>query len=221
MLTIDIVADIVCPWCFIGKRRLETAVALVRRHDPEFTCRTRWLPFFLNPDTPPEGEPYLPFLERKFGGRASVEALFARVREAGRAYGIDYAFEKIPLRANTLRAHRLIHWVQQRGDADALVERLFVAQFQRGEYVGDIALLAEIAAECGYDRGAVADYLSSAEDENLVRTRERQVRAMGVRMVPTFILPGNEVIVGAEDPAVLAAGILRQLRQEGGTVPAS
>ena len=221
MLTIEIVADIVCPWCFIGKRRLETAVALVRRHDPEFTCRTRWLPFFLNPDTPPEGEPYLPFLERKFGGRAPVEALFARVREAGRAYGIDYAFEKIPLRANTLRAHRLIHWVQQRGDADALVERLFVAQFQRGEYVGDIALLAEIAAECGYDRKMVADYLSSAEDENLVRTRERQVRAMGIRMVPTFILPGNEVIVGAEDPAVLAAGILRQLRQQGSAVPAS
>ena len=221
MLTIDIVADIVCPWCFIGKRRLETAVALVRRHDPEFTCRTRWLPFFLNPDTPPEGEPYLPFLERKFGGRAPVEALFARVREAGRAYGIDYGFEKIPLRANTLRAHRLIHWIQQRGDADALVERLFVAQFQRGEYVGDIALLAEIAAECGYDRGTVANYLSSAEDENLVRTRERQVRAMGIRMVPTFILPGNEVIVGAEDPAVLAAGILRQLRQQGSAVPAS
>ena len=221
MLTIDIVADIVCPWCFIGKRRLETAIALVRRHDPAFTCRTRWLPFFLNPDTPPEGEPYLPFLERKFGGRAPVEALFARVREAGQAYGIDYAFEKIPLRANTLRAHRLIHWVQQRGDADALVERLFVAQFQRGEYVGDIAMLAEMAAECGYDRGTVADYLSSAEDENLVRTRERQVRAMGVRMVPTFILPGNEVIVGAEDPAVLAAGILRQLRQEGSALPAS
>ena len=221
MLTIDIVADIVCPWCFIGKRRLETAIALVRRHDPAFTCRTRWLPFFLNPDTPPEGEPYLPFLERKFGGRAPVEALFARVREAGCAYGIDYAFEKIPLRANTLRAHRLIHWVQQRGDADALVERLFVAQFQRGEYVGDIALLAEIAAECGYDRKMVADYLSSAEDENLLRTRERQLRAMGVRMVPTFILPGNEVIVGAEDPAVLAAGILRQLRQEGSALPVS
>jgi len=98
---------------------------------------------------------------------------------------------------------------------------LFVAQFQRGEYVGDIALLAEIAAECGYDRKMVADYLSSAEDENLVRTRERQVRAMGIRMVPTFILPGNEVIVGAEDPAVLAAGILRQLRQQGSAVPAS
>lgn len=207
MLTIDIVADIVCPWCFIGKRRLETAIALVRRTHPDFTCRTRWLPFFLNPDTPPQGEPYLPFLERKFGGRASVDVLFARVRDAGRAYGIDYAVEKIPLRANTLRAHRLIHWVQQRGDADALVERLFVAQFQRGEYVGDVALLAEIAAGCGYDQEAVRNYLLSTEDEALVRTREGELRAMGVSMVPTFILPGNQAIVGAEDPAILAEGI--------------
>jgi hypothetical protein len=114
MLTIEIVSDVVCPWCFIGTRRLETAIALVRDQIPDFTYQTRWLPFFLNPDTPPEGEPYLPFLERKFGSRAAVEALFGRIREAGRAYGIDYAFEKIELRANTLRAHRLIHWAQQR-----------------------------------------------------------------------------------------------------------
>ncbi len=216
MLTIDIVADIVCPWCFIGKRRLETAVALVREAHPGFVCRTRWLPFFLNPDTPPEGEPYLPFLERKFGGRAPVEALFARVREAGRTYGIDYAFEKIPLRANTLRAHRLIHWVQQRGDADAVVERLFVAQFQRGEYVGDIALLSKIAASSDYDAETVSDYLLSSADENLVRTTERQLRAMGVRMVPTFIVAGDKVIVGAEDPAVLAACIVDQLTRSPG-----
>lgn len=213
MLRIDIVSDIVCPWCFIGKRRLEMAIALVRGTHPEFTCHTRWLPFFLNPDTPPEGEPYLPFLERKFGGRAPVDALFARVRDAGRAYGLDYAFEKIALRANTLRAHRLIHWAQQQGAADALVERLFVAQFQRGEYVGDIALLADIAASCGYDREAVRNYLLSGEDEALIRARERQLRAMGVSMVPTFILPGNQAIVGAEDPAILAEGIRNALER--------
>ena len=216
MLTIDIVADIVCPWCFIGKRRLEAAMALIRETHPDFVCRTRWLPFFLNPDTPPEGEPYLPFLERKFGGQAPVEALFARVREAGRAYGIDYAFEKIPLRANTLRAHRLIHWVQQRGNADAVVERLFVAQFQRGEYVGDIALLAQIAASSGYDAETVSDYLRSSADENLVRTTERQLRAMGIRMVPTFIVAGDKVVVGAEDPAVLAGCILDHLTRSPG-----
>lgn len=213
MLTIEIVADIVCPWCFIGKRRLATAVALVRKDHPDFAFHTRWLPFFLNPDTPPEGEPYLPFLERKFGGRAPVEALFARVREAGQVYGLDYAFEKIPLRANTLRAHRLIHWVQQRGDADALLERLFVAQFQRGEYIGDIALLAQIADDCGYDAETVAAYLRSSEDVLLLQTRERQIRAMGISMVPTFILPGNRVIVGAEDPVILAQAMRQFLVQ--------
>jgi len=194
MLTIEIVSDVVCPWCFIGTRRLETAIALVRDQIPDFTYQTRWLPFFLNPDTPPEGEP------------------FGRIREAGRAYGIDYAFEKIEVRANTLRAHRLIHWAQQRGAADALVERLFVAQFQRGERVGDIALLGRIAAECGYDAAEVTRYLSSTEDEALVREREREIRAKGIKVVPTFILPGNQVIAGAEDPAVLAAAILACLR---------
>ncbi|MGV0976325.1 MAG: DsbA family oxidoreductase [Azonexus sp.] len=212
MLTIEIVSDVVCPWCFIGTRRLEAAVAMVRSRIPGFSYQKRWLPFFLNPDTPPEGEPYLPFLERKFGSRAEVDALFGRIREAGRAYGLDYAFEKIPLRANTLRAHRLIHWVQQRGGADAVVERLFVAQFQRGEYVGDVALLGRIAAECGYDAAEVTRYLSSTEDEELVREREREIRAKGVKVVPTFILPGSQVIAGAEDPAVLAAVILKCLR---------
>ena len=160
MLTIDIVSDIVCPWCFIGKRRLAVAVASVRRQVPDFSYQSRWRPFFLNPDTPPEGEPYLPFLEHKFGSRAAVDALFGRVRDAGRPYGIDYAFEKISLRANTLRAHRLIHWGQQRGAVEALVERLFAAQFLRGEHVGDIGVLAGIAAEFGHDATEVARYLA-------------------------------------------------------------
>lgn len=207
MLKIDIVADIVCPWCFIGKRRLESAIAMVRQTYPDFCYETRWRPFFLNPDTPPEGEPYLPFLEQKFGGRAPVEALFERVREAGRAYGIAYEFEKIRLRANTLQAHRLIYWAQKQGNADALIERLFVAQFQRGEAVGDLATLAKIAAESGYAAADVATYLSAIEDTDAVLQDERRIRAMGIRMVPTFILEGDQVIVGAEDPGVLAAAI--------------
>ena len=211
MLTIEIVSDIVCPWCFIGKRRLEAALALVRRQVPEFEGEVRWRPFFLNPDTPPEGEPYLPFLERKFGSRARVEHLFDQVRAAGSAWGIGYEFGKIGLRANTVRAHRLIHWAQQRGDADALVERLFLAQFQRGEYVGDIALLGRIAGECGHDPVEVTRYLSSAEDEEIVRREEEKYRKMGVSMVPTFILGGTTGIVGAENPETLAEAILRCL----------
>lgn len=209
MIELDIVSDVVCPWCFIGKRRLEKALALVREENPGFAVNIRWRPFFLNPDTPPEGEPYFPFLEKKFGGRAEVEAIFDRVRAAGAPYGLIYAFEKIALRANTLMAHRLIHWAQQQGDASALVERLFVAQFQRGEYVGDLATLVAIAAECGYNGTEAEVYLASGQDEDLVRTLERQARERGISMVPTFVIGGGEIIVGAEDPAILAAGLRR------------
>ncbi len=204
MLTIEIVSDLVCPWCFIGLRRLSTAIEQVRREIPGFSCRKVWRPFFLNPDTPPQGEPYMPFLEAKFGSREAVEALFARVREAGRAYDLDYAFERITLRANTLQAHRLIHWAQQRGEAEQLVERLFVAQFQRGEYVGDVALLTQIAAECGYPPAEVAAYLASTQDVDTVRSQEAEGRAAGIRQVPTFIVDRRLVVVGAEDPTVLA-----------------
>lgn len=204
MLTIEIVSDLVCPWCFIGLRRLSTAIEQVRREIPGFSCRKVWRPFFLNPDTPPQGEPYMPFLEAKFGSREAVEAIFARVREAGRAYDLTYAFERITLRANTLQAHRLIHWAQQRGEAEQLVERLFVAQFQRGEYVGDVALLTQIAAECGYPPAEVAAYLASTQDVDTVRSQEAEGRAAGIRQVPTFIVDRRLVVVGAEDPAVLA-----------------
>lgn len=215
MISIEIVSDIVCPWCFIGKRRLAVALELLRREIPAFQCRIVWRPFFLNPDTPPAGEPYLPFLESKFGGRDAVEALFERVRAAGRPYGIEFAFEKIALRANTLAAHRLLHWAQAQGDADALVERLFVAQFLRGEHVGDPAVLTAIAVECGHDGPTVAAYLASDRDADLVRRREAEARAMGISMVPSFVLPGGRIVVGAEDPAVLAAALRECWRGSG------
>jgi len=208
MIKIDVVADIVCPWCFIGKRRLESALAIARRQRPELCVETRWLPFFLNPDTPSEGEPYLPFLTQKFGSREAVDALFERVRAAGKHYGIDYSFEKIALRANTLAAHRLIHWAQQRGNAALLVERLLAAQFQLGEAVGDLATLTRIACECGYPEAEVATYLNSDRDTATVRNLERKARALGINMVPTFIVNDDRVIVGAEDPTILAEAIL-------------
>lgn len=216
MLTIEIVSDIVCPWCYIGTPRLAAAAAMIRQEHPDFSYRAVWRPFFLNPDTPPEGEPYLPFLIAKFGSREQVEEIFARVRAAGAPYGLAYAFEKIALRANTLQAHRLLHWAQtvnpEQHMIDALVERLFAAQFQRGEHVGDPAVLVACAAECGYDAQAVADYLASGRDTEEVRQRVAEVQQMGINMVPTFILPNREIIVGAEDPSILAAGIRRALQ---------
>lgn len=211
MLTLDIVADFVCPWCFIGKRRLETALAQMRMRRPNFQCEIRWRPFFLNPHTPPAGEPYLPFLEAKFGSREAVAALFERVREGGRPYGVEFAFEKIALRANTLQAHRLVRWASRQAAVDTLVERIFEAQFQRGEYIGDQALLAQIAGECNFDAAAAAAYLASEEDVAELRSEEAELRQLGIRMVPTFIVAGREVVVGAEDPALLVAAIERHL----------
>ena len=147
----------------------------------------------------------------KFGGRAAVEGIFARVRQAGSASGVTFAFENISLRVNTLQAHRLVHWAQRRGDAEALVERLFVGSFQRGENLGDTAVLTRIAEECSYPVAEVVAYLASDTDRQTVLDREREVHAMGINMVPTYIIDGREVVVGAEDPSILANAMRKAL----------
>lgn len=216
MLTLEVVSDVVCPWCFIGLRRLDAAIAAVREEFPDFVCEKRWRPFFLNPNTPPEGEPYLPFLLQKFGSRERLEEIFARVREAGEAYGLEYHLEKIEVRANTLQAHRLIHWAQQQGDAQPLVEALFRAQFQQGKNVGDPAVLIAVAASCGCDAQAVERYLASDQDEAVVRQQERESRAWGVTAVPTFVVDRKLMVPGAEDPMILADAIRQVLRESSG-----
>ena len=214
-MEIALVSDFVCPWCFIGLRRLDAAVAEVRREIPHFDYQIRWLPFFLNPDTPPSGEPYLPFLEAKFGSRSAVEALFERVRNAGRAYGIEYAFEKIETRANTLQAHRLVHWQQQRGSAADLVERLFAAQFQEGRPIGDPAVLIDIAQTCGLPADEVTHYLASEANIPELLSEAAEIRQLGIRMVPTFIVDKHQIVVGAEEPGVLASAIRQVLAARG------
>jgi len=210
-LAIDIVSDVVCPWCFVGKRRLARALELLRAERPDLAVTVRWLPFFLNPDTPSAGEPYRPFLEKKFGGPAAVEALWERVRAAGRSVGLDLAFEKISVRANTLQAHRLLHWAQRQGDANALVERLFAAHFHKGEHVGDPATLQRIAVECGYAADVVAAYLAGDADADEVRAQEWRARESGVSSVPTFFFDGAHALSGAETPEMLADAIRHHL----------
>ena len=208
MLTIEIAADFVCPWCFIGTARLKAAANLVRERIPDFAYHPVWRPFFLNPDTPPEGDPYLPFLEAKFGGRTNVDVIFERVRAAGRPFGIEFAFENIALRVNTLQAHRLAAWAQQRGDARVLVERLYSANFQRGENLSDAATLIRIAGECGYDTADVSIFLDSDSLKAEVSADESSIRQRGITMVPTFMI-GSQTIVGAEDPTILADAMLK------------
>ena len=214
-LAIDIVSDPVCPWCFIGKHRLTSALALVREKYPEVRFQFYWLPYFLNPDTPPQGQPYRAFIEAKFGGAQQVNTLQQQVVEAGRDAGVRFDFERIALRPNTMRAHRLIYRAQSIGhrpeDVAALVERLFIAHFQRGEDIGAIATLAEIAAECGDRKSHVIDYLESHEGTAQVRSLVGKVGELGVSGVPYFLIQRRLAVAGAQSAVMLAAAIMQTI----------
>ena len=213
--TIDIVSDLVCPWCFIGKRRLAEAVALVEASHPDTRFQFNWLPYFLNPDTAPEGEPYRAFLEAKFGGKAQADRLQSEVAAAGRDAGVDFNFADIVTRPNTLRAHRLVYRAQSIGHRpatiEALVDRLFVAHFQLGEDIGDVATLAGIAAACGDIKRDVAEYLQSRAGEQPVRSLAEKVGALGVAGVPFFIMQRRLTVSGAQSREVLAAAIVEAM----------
>jgi predicted DsbA family dithiol-disulfide isomerase len=206
-LMIDVISDVVCPWCFIGKRNLRTALQQISIEQPQIKPAVSWLPFFLNPETSLQGEPYRPFLEKKFGGAAQVDAAWARITAAGKQAGIDFAFDKIKLRANTLNAHRLIHRFQQHGDAERLVERLFEANFLRGEHIGDVEVLAAIAEECGDDSAAVRSYLDSQEGKAEVISLAVQAQESGIGGVPFFIFNQRLALSGAQPPEVFIDAI--------------
>ena len=210
-LQIDVVSDVVCPWCFIGKRHLDKALTEWRAEHPDSEVTVNWHPFFLNPDTPEGGEPYRPFLEKKFGGPQGLAEIWQRVREAGKPAGVDFAFEKIELRANTLLAHRLIHYAQKidSNNAAKLIEALFAAQFLDGRHVGDRAILAEIAGACGFDAAAVKAYLDGDEDAEAVKADADQSRRMGINGVPFFVFNQKLAASGAQPPEALL-GVMRQ-----------
>lgn len=213
-IDINVISDFVCPWCFLGRERLMRAVAEYREAHPGHRVSIHWLPYFLNADTPEDGEPYRPFLERKFGGARAVDALFERVRAAARPDGVEFAFEKIAVRVNTLRAHRLVYRAQARGMApervQALVEALFRAYFQQGLDIGDVDTLAGIVAASGGRREEAVEYLAGDEDAAAVRRMAGELSRQGVEGVPFFILNRSLAVSGAQSLAALGAA-LRQV----------
>ena len=215
-VAIDIVADFVCPWCFIGKARLDTAVRLVLEQHPQTRFQFNWLPYFLNPDTPPAGKPYRAFLEAKFGGAKAVDKMQESVAAAGREDGVSFDFTRIAKRPNTLRAHRLLYRAQSLGhrpaEIEALVDRLFRAYFERGEDIGDIATLASIAAECGDVKDQVAAYLESDADAKKLKSLVAKVGKLGIDGVPFFIIERRLTVSGAQTGVLLAAAILQAMQ---------
>ena len=216
---IDVVSDFVCPWCFLGKSRVKNAMALAQEKHPELRFQLNWLPYFLGPDVPQAGQPYRAYLEAKFGGARQVESAQQRVIDAGCEDGVEYDFARIVTYPNTLRAHRLVYRAQSTGhpqaEIEALADRLFVAHFQRGEDIGSIAVLADIAAECGDRKDAVAAYLESPDGESQVKSLVDKVGKLGVNGVPHFILQRRMAISGAQSATVLAAAIMQAMQLPG------
>ena len=214
-VSIDIVSDFICPWCFIGKKRLKDALVLVREKHPDTSFQINWLPYFLGLDTPSEGVAYQPFMEAKFGGARKLAEMQARVLAAGQDAGVAMALDKITVRPNTLAAHRLVYRAQSLGhppaEIESLVDRLFAGYFQRGEDIGKIATLAEMAVECGDRKDEVIDYLMSAQGDQAVRSLFEQVGKLGVSGVPFFIFQRSLAVSGAQTGEVLAAAILQAM----------
>lgn len=214
-MTIDVISDVVCPWCFIGRRRLGEALALVAAREPHLRPIVSWHPFQLNPDLPREGIDRRAYLEAKFGGRERADEIYARVREAGKSVGIDFAFDRIERQPNTLDAHRLISWAQARGNPEELVERLFRAYFLDGRLIGERSVLAAIAGEAGLPVDMARAYLDSDEGVDTVAAMDLRVRELGVTGVPFFIFDGRVAVSGAQEAPALVAAMKQALETEG------
>jgi predicted DsbA family dithiol-disulfide isomerase len=199
-LKIEVVSDVVCPWCYIGKRRLDKALALIGADaEPQIV----WLPFQLNPDMPGEGIPRSEYRKAKFGERAA--GLDARVAAEGKGEGIEFAFERIERTPNTLAAHQLIELAQREGLGGGVVDALFRAYFEEAKDIGDPAVLALIAAASG-----VVGWPQAA-DPGEVAALEERMRELGVSAVPTFIFERKLGVSGAHPPEALAAAMREAL----------
>ncbi len=196
MIQLDIFSDPICPWCYIGKAQLETALAQVDGNP--FTIR--WLPFMLNPDMPADGMDRRTYLERKFGGQDGAVRAYAPVAERAQAAGLALNLEGIEKTPSTIDAHRLIHWAEMEGAQGAVVDALFKAYFEEGRDIGSHEVLADIADGAGMDASVVLKLLASDADRREIVERDAAARGMGVQAVPTFIVAGQHAVPGAQPP---------------------
>jgi predicted DsbA family dithiol-disulfide isomerase len=215
---IDVISDVVCPWCFIGKRNLERALETWRAKHPDETPTVRWHPFQLNPQLPDSGVPRKQYLETKFGGPERAREIYARVSAAGKRAGIDFAFEAIQVQPNTIDAHRLLHYAAELGRQDETAEAIFRRYFVEGADLSDKETLADIAQQAGMNRDEVAAYLASDADRELIEEQDRRARAIGVEGVPFFIFNQRLALSGAQPPEVIVEA-MEKAREELAATP--
>ena len=206
-LVIDVVSDVVCPWCFLGKRRLAAAIGELGEE-----ALVRWRPYQLDPSIPPTGLDRKAYIERKFGKDDRIEAAHERLRALGREAGVAFDFERIARAPNTLDAHRLIKWAQAADAQDAVVDDLFSLYFEQGRDIGERDVLLQVAEQAGLDRERVAAAFAERRDSDTIRQEIAQAQQIGISGVPFFIFAGRLGVPGAQDPSVLLRA-MAQARQ--------
>jgi predicted DsbA family dithiol-disulfide isomerase len=206
---IDIVSDVVCPWCFIGKRRLEKAIALI----PEIPVEVRYHPYFLNDWIPREGIERADYLTRKFGSPEAYRGIAGRVAEAAASEGLTYAIDKIARQPNTLDSHRMIRWAEAQGKAPSMKQRLMDLYFTEGADLTDSEVLIQAAADVGLDADDVRARLASDADVEETTQAADAAKNAGISGVPTFIIGGRYAVSGAQAPETLAQ-VIRKVAAE-------
>lgn len=203
-LHIEVYSDVVCPWCYVGKRRLERALA-------EFGggARVTWRPFQLNPTMPKEGMDRTAYLEAKFGSLDAFRQMEEHVLAAGEAERIAFAFGKIARTPNTFAAHRLIRFADRKGRQNAVVDSLFQGYFEEGADIGSIPTLVQLAVRAGLNEEIVERYLQSDEGTAEVKAEEAAGHKLGIRGVPYFVVDGTYAISGAQPVDVFVSALKR------------
>lgn len=207
---IDVVSDVVCPWCFIGKRRLEQAIAM----KPDIPVEVHWRPYFLNDWIPREGISREQYLTTKFGSPARYKDIAQRVAAAAAQEGLVYAMDKISRQPNTTDAHRLIRWASGIGKAAEMKQRLMDLYFTEGADLTNNAVLVQAAADVGLDPEDVRAALASDQDVGAVAQEAQSAKEAGIEGVPCFIFGGKFAVSGAQSPEYLAEAIERVARSE-------
>jgi predicted DsbA family dithiol-disulfide isomerase len=198
-LPIEVVFDLVCPWCFLGIRRLRRML----RSRPDVGAELIWRPFLLNPDLAPQGVPRQEYLVRKFGGEERARRLHGTIAELGRAEGLEFRFDRIRRVPHSLDAHRLVRWAGRFGLADAMVDAVFEAYFMDGADIGDAGVLAGIAGRLGLEAAAARRFLATVAEVEAVHADNLRAHRLGINGVPCFVVAGRHAIAGAQEPEVL------------------
>lgn len=198
-ITVDILSDTICPWCYIGKRRIEAALEAVA---PEVTADLRWHPFQLNPDMPPDGMSRKRYIALKFGGTERGRTVYRNIEIAAQSSGLEINFDLISRTPNTVDSHRLLVFAQRAGAQNVVVERLFAAYFLEGRDIGDIDVLADIGEAAGLVRKKTERYLLGDTDRAAVIDSDARARQAGTSGVPHFVIDGKLAVAGAQEPQV-------------------